>query len=167
MTFEEFDKMIKEAARESSSFLDRDAAPLIEAAALRFVDDNFRKQGWEGTGWESSGEGKSILVNTGALKRGFTSERSAGQVKVINDMPYAKVHNEGFNETVTVKAHTRGVYEGERKSKKKKAVYKVKSHSRKMNIKKRQFAPFEGNESSTLNQTVDTIIDKSIKKLFE
>ncbi|MCO5229594.1 MAG: hypothetical protein M9958_00420 [Chitinophagales bacterium] len=166
MTFEEFNKVLQEAARESSSFLDRSAAPEIEAAALRFVDDNFRNQAWEGVRWEKSGEGNTILVASGALKRGFTSERTPGQVKVINDMPYAKVHNEGFNETVQVKAHTRGQYSGKKSKRKITATHKVKAHSRKMNIKKRQFAPYQGNESDTLNHTVKIIIDHNIKKIF-
>lgn len=167
MTFEEFDKMIQDAAKEYSTYLDRTAALEIESAALRFVDDNFRNRSWEGMPWESSGEGKTILVTTGALKRGFRTERSAGQIRVWNDRPYAKVHNEGFNEVVKVKAHKRGVYSGEKKSKRKiVSKYEVKAHSRKMSIKKRQFAPYQGSESPTFNATVETIITKHTNKLL-
>lgn len=167
MTFEEFDKKIKEIAQSADSFLDRVAADEVESAALRFVDDNFVNQSWEGKKWEETANGKTMLVATGALKRGFVAERSHHQIKIVNSMPYAKTHNEGSHEIVTVKAHSRGVYTGKRSKRKRTGRVSVKSHKRKMNIKERQFAPYPGSESPTLNAEVQKIISNNIEKLWK
>lgn len=149
---------------------------LVESAALRFVDDNFINQGWEGQAWEPS-KG-TILVKSGALKRGFESFASPGQVRIINEVPYADAHNRGFEGEVDVPDHERGVYKKvgsgkftkkgkERLVTKKTGSVHVRAHKMKIKLKKRQFAPTEDSPSPTLNKIVTTIISSEMLKIIK
>lgn len=166
MTFEEFDARLKEAMKKTNAFIHEGIAPKVETEVLQFVDNNFRNQSWEGVAWEKTERGGTILVHTGALRRGFMSERTSGQIRVYNDMPYAKVHNEGFDGIQQVRAHTRAVYERKGKMAKIKGRYKVKAHSRHMKIKQRQFLPTNHSPSETLENKISNIIEESIKDLM-
>jgi len=86
--------------------------------AVNFFTDSFRSQGWLGNRFElwkkrrsKKGVGRSILIKSGRLKRATRiTSNSGGVVKIGNDTPYARAHNEGFRGQVNVKAHTRNIY---------------------------------------------------------
>jgi phage gpG-like protein len=71
--------------------------------ALKFIDDNFRMQGFQGTTLEpwpqrkgkDKGKARKILVLTGTLRRSFVQHNSADHTTISTDVPYAQVHNEG------------------------------------------------------------------------
>lgn len=147
-----------------SAAVQHDILLQIESAALRFVDDNFRNQSWEGQAWQESNG--TILVKSGALRRDFTSEAGNGQVKITNRLPYAIVHNEGFNGTVSVPTHNRAVYVKSGRNKKRSGTIEVKGHKRHMRVPKRQFAPSDSSPSPTLNRIVKNVIQTATLKIL-
>lgn len=167
MDFSEFDKKLQAMARDAKSANGIPLSKEIEAAALRFVDDNFRSSSWEGVQWEKSSDDGTPLIQSGALKRSFNGESTPQQVRIYTNVPYARVHNEGYKGTESVKAHTRGVYTKKGRGKKvKSGVQQVRAFTRQMNIRQRQFAPYEGHESPTLNKEVEQIITDHVQNFF-
>jgi phage gpG-like protein len=177
----------------------------IGNSAKSFFVENFRKQGFDdksvekwpkrkkterkGRGSKKSAEaagtvrsvkaGRAILVKTGDLRRSIIrnpANRAALSVKISTDLPYAKIHNDGFKGTEYVKPHRRFVNQGDtmgtgiyniksRRERKAKILIKqdVKGHSRKMNMPKRQFM----GDSYNLNERIKKIIVKRLDKTFK
>lgn len=176
MNFDEFTKKVVGMAEEVKKAQGLAIPQKIESAALRFVDDNFRNQSWEGQAWEPS-KG-TILVKSGALRRGFESSVSTGEVRIYNEVKYAKAHNEGFDGEISVPEHERGQYEKvgsgvftkkgkERLITKKKGSGRVKAHKKHLKLPKRQFSPTEASPSKTLNNTINTIISSEMIKILQ
>jgi len=75
----------------------------IGVIGLKFIDDNFRMQGFQSDSlqpWpkrkvKDKGAMRAILIQTGALRRSFRKEDSADHTTLSTDIPYAKIHNEG------------------------------------------------------------------------
>ncbi|MDB9498583.1 phage virion morphogenesis protein [Nodularia spumigena] len=162
----------------------------VANAALRHFLDSFRKQGfvnesispWQGASKKKYSAKKStgILIASGALRASLrVSEATMEAIKIAagNDkVKYAQLHNEGFEGTVTVKAHerqkiirkkVRGSFQGTARKKRTQVVeingtsHLVKSHSRKMKIPRRQFIGV----SARLGEQIDRIIIEEIKQL--
>jgi phage gpG-like protein len=55
------------------------------------------------TSWGKKAEktGRAILIKTGRLRRGIRPQPTYESARVVNDVPYAKVMNEGFKGKVT------------------------------------------------------------------
>lgn len=124
--------------------------------ALNFALDNFKKQGFQDSGFQKWRQrkdptkwgpvkrpGRALLVDTARLRNsGRVFSLTPEQVGLIWDVPYAKTHNEGLSigQIQTVKGFT------------KKSGQNVKAHTRKINqkIHKRQFI----GESTILRQLV-------------
>ncbi len=155
------------------------------AQILRFIDNNFRQQGWNGAvfeKWLANKRGGTILVQKGILRRSFRQSYAPGEVRTFTDIPYAAVHNRGFKGTVNVKGHTRnqftqseigtGKYEKNGKEYTKKihtisGTSEVKGHTRQMNIPKRQFMPESSSDSPTLVADIRKAIINDIKTIFK
>lgn len=146
--------------------------------ALRFINGNFRAQGFQGAGfnkWAPIARKGTILVKTGKLRRGFRAQaRGFGVVVITNNMPYANVHNRGFKGTVQVPAFSRRItgkaehYSIKTKRRLKDAKYtkgfaQVKAHSRNVDIKQRQFAPITGTDSPALTNAIKREIIKQLQ----
>jgi phage gpG-like protein len=168
----------------------------LEAVSTTHFVNSWRVQGWVDNGlhpWlevqrrkpgtaaynsaRKSARTRAILVQSGALRRGFyTRIKRLDIIQIANSLPYAKVHNEGFEGTVSVKGHDRwmkskgdyagtGVYSVKtRKEKRVQLQYKqsIKGHSRKMNIPQRQFM----GHSVELQKKQEQVIDNTIKYCF-
>lgn len=161
MTFDQFIKHLQSIKPNAL----QDIVLKLESAALRFVDDNFRNQGWEGQAWqESTG---TILVKSGDLRRDFSSEVSPGQVKITNRLPYAIIHNKGFDGEVSIPQHNRAIYVKSGRNTKRTGMITVKAHKRHMRVPKRQFAPYDGSPSPTLNRIVKNIVLTEFTKLLK
>lgn len=152
---------------------------------IRFVDGNFRAQGWQGRSfkkWQANSRGGTILIKRGHLRRSLQQEIRPGQVRTWSNARYAAVHNRGFNGTVNVKAHQRRMYRRRRVTTgrfnrngtpKKKTIHEVsnvvnvKAHVRKMNIAKRQFMPNDkfGNDAPVLVNSIRRQTAKDLKNL--
>lgn len=73
--------------------------------AVNFVLDNFKKQGFQGAGFQPWAKrknnkyrkGAAILIKSGRLRRSWrtTKNVSALNTKISTDVPYARIHNEG------------------------------------------------------------------------
>ena len=152
--------------------------------SVRFVNGNFRAQGWQGKSfqrWKAIKRKGTILVKKGALRRGTYYTTQPGTAHVKNNVKYAAVHNRGFKGTVNIKTHNRKIYQGTKvgtgkftktgKEKTKtihtvKNIATVKAHTRKMNIAKRQFMPDSINDSPVLANAIRREIEREIKKIF-
>lgn len=80
----------------------------------RVFTESFRNQGWEGKRWQKRKNSKNtrpiLIGRTRKLINSVrTSGRSATMQRIVwgSYVPYAKVHNEGFNGVVHVRSHKR------------------------------------------------------------
>ncbi|WP_234111763.1 hypothetical protein [Chryseobacterium sp. R2A-55] len=181
---EEFSKLIDKKASELRTYAETRFPSKAGNIALRFVNGNFRAQGFQGTTfkkWKPNKRGGTVLVKTGQLRAAtfFTSQN--GQVTIKNHMKYAKAHNEGFNGTVLVKSHSRNKYsktqvgtgkfskagkERMRTMTMKSGEMQVRAHTRKMKIAQRQFIPTENSRSPVLENAVLREVTRDIKQIL-
>lgn len=182
---EDFPKEVQHKAQELKAYAENRFPTKAGNIALRFVNGNFRAQGFQGASfkkWKTTKRGGTILVKTGKLREGTYFTTQTGQATIKNQLPYAKAHNEGFNGNVTVKAHTRNKYSKTKvgtgkftktgKERQKTMTMKsgqstVKSHTRKMNIAQRQFAPTAANPSPVMNKAIVREVAKDINLIMK
>jgi phage gpG-like protein len=183
MTPEQFHNLLKNKAKELERYAQTQFPTKAANIALRFIDGNFRAQGYQGASfqrWKKNRRNTTTLVSSGALRGATSYSVQPGQATIFNRMAYAKVHNEGFKGSVTVKAHTRnryskvrvdGVTKSGKPSKKtltvKSGESKVKSHTRMMDIPQRQFMPITGSDSLILNRAIERDITKDLLKILQ
>lgn len=75
----------------------------IGVEALKFTDDNFAKQGFQGATFQKwkeraqkqKGASRALLVQTGTLRRSIKKTDGADGTTISTDIVYAKIHNEG------------------------------------------------------------------------
>lgn len=155
------------------------------AKILRFIDGNFRAQGWQGSSfqpWKANARKGTILVKTGRLRGSISQTFGQREVVTFTSVPYAGIHNRGFSGTVTIPAHTRSKYaavqvgtgrftkSGTERTKTMHTITgstQVKSHQRKINIDKRQFMPEKYNDSPVLINSIKRELVNSLKTLFK
>ena len=68
-------------------------------------DQNFREQGFFGAKWRpkkvySKGGSPTILIVTGAMRRGIRAQVRGRSVVFTSDKPYTALHNEGDRKSV-------------------------------------------------------------------
>lgn len=182
MTPEEFNRVLQTKANEVKNYANNQFPSKAGNIALRFINGNFRAGGFQGSSFKKWKKSKgTTLVKTGALRSANTYTTQLGQVTLKNNMPYAKVHNEGFKGTINVKAHTRNTY-GKTKvgtgkfnkngSERTKTVThktgdnKVKAHTRIVDIPQRQFMPINSNDSPVLNNAIERQVTNDLKNIF-
>jgi phage gpG-like protein len=74
---------------------------VIEVEVENFVVKNFEDQAFAGRAWQGrvqgdSAKNRSLLVQTGRLRRDVTKAKTRGNVVEISSrLPYAAIHNEG------------------------------------------------------------------------
>jgi hypothetical protein len=152
--------------------------------ALRFINGNFRAQGWQGQTfqrWQDNRRKGTILVKTGAGRRGTQFTTLPGQVRLFNTVGYMAVHNKGFKGTVWVPAHQRrltgkkrvasGLFTKTGKARMKTVSFSrgstmVKAHSRRMNLPKRQWAPESATDSPVLLKALIKEVDRSVTNIL-
>lgn len=190
MSNAEFTANIKRIEKDVQKYAATTFPNMAARKGLRFIDDNFKNQSWAGLpqiAWQrrkgNKDSGRALLIKKGVLRRSFQAQTSIGQVRIFTHVPYAKAHNEGFRDTVSVQQHTRKKM---RKAKvqmideftksgrhKTKTVQihegdsVVSAHSRKMNIKRRQFMPTAERPSSRLNNDVIKQVRNDMYKILK
>ena len=89
----------------------------LGAEAVRYSMQRFREQGWDGAPWRSrkpgskNNNGRALLVQSGRLRRSIRiTGKTTNSVTIGSDVPYARIHNEGFNGTENVRSFTRNRY---------------------------------------------------------
>lgn len=163
----------------------------ISVLAQNDFRENFRRQGYHNKGgvlipWRKrsvvrkrSDNGRGILIKSGKLMRGIRPAPNHMLAKVINSVPYAKVHNEGFKGTVKVEAHERAIYKRSREGtgihsirsrrERMKTVStrtgsaEVKAHTRKVNMPARPFMK----DSPVLDREISKHIDRELDKIWK
>ena len=186
MTPQEFEKNLQLKAKEIQRYANNRYPSVAGNIALRFINGNFRAGGFQGQTFErwqkSKKKNGTTLVDKGHLRSATYYTTQPGQTTLKNNMPYAKVHNEGFEGPVTIKAHTRNKYSRTRvgtgkftktgKERKQTLTAKsgesqVKAHSRKMKVPKRQFMPTNQNDSPVLNNAIAREVARDINKIMQ
>jgi phage gpG-like protein len=137
------------------------------SVAVNFSKDRFRQANWVGDTtkpWKrrkakgTKDDSRAILVKTGNLKRDVQKIRVTAESALVGTSnltgDYAKLHNEGFRGSMTIKEHKRKHYlhvkekyktrTGKDRSRTRKTVNEnkvttVKTHIRKVNIPSRRF----------------------------
>lgn len=184
MDTREFKALLAKKQEELKRYVNNDFPGKAGNIGLRFVNGNFRAQGWQGVTfqrWKENARKGTILIRKGRLRRGTKFTTQPGVARIYNDVPYASVHNRGFSGTVQIKAHTRRMYEANRvatgrltktgKAQMKtihtiKGTSQVKAHSRKMNIPKRQFMPEDIKDSPVPFNAYRREIERTLKAIF-
>ncbi|MDA6072071.1 hypothetical protein NJT12_20810 [Flavobacterium sp. AC] len=186
MSPEEFSRALETKGRELKNYANNRFPSISGNIALRFINGNFRAGGFQGQSfdrWKKSNKKRgSTLVDTGALRADNHYTTQPGQTTLKNNRPYAKSHNEGFQGTVNVKAHTRNKYSKKKvgtgrftrngNERMQTVTYKsgegtVKAHTRKMKIPKRQFMPTNERDSVVLNKAIERQVARDIKEIMQ
>ncbi len=170
MNAEEIRVSIENVEREIKKQIMDDMPRLIGNAAVSMVNQNFRDAGWRDGGlkpWKKTkrqmGKGKGsqylpLHSSREHLSRSTQYKKTGpGEVTISNPVPYASVHNDGFEGNVNVKAHKRTISKGKNKGDK----YSVRAFSRRMYIPQRQFM----GESRELNEKIENIIRNTFKNI--
>ena len=158
----------------------------VGTESVNFSKDNFRAQGWRDTiltPWKKRragakrDKGRAILVDTGRLKRSIRIMRlGSNSVTIGSDVPYASIHNNGFNGIVAIPQHTRVLARktheeyttqtGKRRHRTIRVAYgetTVKAHRQRMNIPQRRFV----GRSMSLNNRIRLLIRKQVNNAFK
>lgn len=185
MNPQDFEREVNKKASELKNYVLSVFPTRAGNIALRFIDGNFRAQGFQGTSfkkWKANKRNGTILVKTGKLRAANSYTTQPSQVTIRNPMPYAKVHNEGYSGSITVKAHSRNKYkkakvgtgkftktgkERTRTMSMKTGQSTIKAHTRKVNIPQRQFAPTESSPSPVLNNAILREVARDINTIMK
>lgn len=152
---------------------------MVVRETLRFIDDNFRLQGWQGASfrpWEPNKKGTQILVRKGDLRRGFNYiNQGNGEILFFNNIVYAGIHNTGGVIAKRARSETfvRNRYKTGAKGKMfggmgafKKGTTPGEGLTFKAHLivmPQRQFAPTEESESPILNNAIIKDLETQIK----
>ena len=150
----------------------RDRLPRkVGITAVNHFKRNFRDAGWRDGGlkpWKTTrrqqGKGKDSQYLPLHSRREHLSRSTQykvtgpGEVTVSNPVPYAWVHNYGFDGTVRVGAHKRKIL---KKGRKRARRYAVRAYSRHMRIPRRQFM----GRSRELNERITELVNETIERI--
>ena len=155
-------------------------------AAVNWVIDSFEKQAWRGLTIEqwanrspkaARNVGRALLINTGRLRRSFRILKlNENSVAFGSDLPYAEAHNTGVHGQVSIGSFSRSKF-GKAKasnisSKRTKSVsylastHQVKSHTRNMNLPRRQMMPTDESNSPIFQADMEAIIRAELATFF-
>ncbi|MDM1557072.1 phage virion morphogenesis protein [Chryseobacterium indologenes] len=173
MDISQFTSLLNKKSKELKNYTMTQFPSKAGKIAMRFVNNNFREQGYRGTtfkAWKPNKRGSTILIKTGKLRAATYYTTQPGQITIKNPMKYAKIHNEGFKGKIKVKAHSRNKYKktrvGNQTMTMKSGQGKVKAHDRNVNIPRRQFIPTEDSPSPTLYKNILRAAAKDIDKIM-
>ncbi len=164
--------------------LKRDLPKKVAARCVSFFLDSFRKEGWTDSAFKSwrpriakkkKNSTKNLLVGKGTLRRmvnASTRMATWDLIKFEVDLPYASIHNEGFNGNENVKAHKRKqkakVQVSSVRTRHKTTVKatvgetEVKAFVRHMKMPQRKYM----GDSKALRKIIIELIQKEIAKIF-
>lgn len=140
----------------------------VATLAVNFSKERFVKQNWHDSSekpWEKrhgrrrggdKRQNGAVLVDSGRLKRSIRVI-SANKERIIigTDVPYAEIHNEGFDGQQNVRAHQRRSRNGK--------VHTVRAHTRRMSMPERRFL----GESQELANRIENLMETELKKALQ
>lgn len=163
------------------------SAPMkIGEVVVLFSNQRFREQMWVDRGSEpwkarkpnaARNRGRNLLVDSGRLRRSVRITRTTSdEVTVGTDVPYARVHNDGFRGTVNVRAHTRKRYSKSKEkyttrtgSERSRTVmtqsgsYDVSAHTRRINMPRRRFLGESAAQTRQITRVLAAEITRALK----
>lgn len=153
----DLEKRIRKAMKSLPKLVAEEAA---EYSRRRFAEKSFDGKPWDTTLSKNYHPTRgTLLVRSGAL---LNSVRvvSTSQEKVVigagnSKVKYAKAHNEGFSGSVVVKSFRRIGKNGK--------IHNVRSHTRKMNIPRRQFMGRCGELERLLKEEAEKLFKNVMK----
>lgn len=193
MSPDEFTRLISRKANEVKAYVNTRFPSQAGDTALRFINGNFRAQGWQGSTfqpWKPNKRGGRILVQKGHLRSASFYNTAPGMVVVRNTLKYASIHNEGGNVQIPVtdkmrkfawsmyyKESGKGIRTSKsgaqyqsidigKKANKWKALALTKKTYLNINVEQRQFAPTERSPSPILNAAITRKIEQELKTIF-
>jgi len=164
----------------------------IGTLAVNFSKQRFVEQNWHDTAPEpwtprrhlrrggKRRQNGAILVDSGRLKRSIRIVAvTPTSVTIGTDVPYAQIHNDGFNGSQSVRAHTQRVKEHQRKQKvkgkkgkwkTKKVTVKahtrnIKAHTRNMKMPRRRFLGSSAELEKQIMELIMSEINAAISNL--
>lgn len=184
----EFDEVIKRVQAVYRTLPDKAATIAVNFFKKRFVEQNwvdYATEAWKRRKLRGKNrEQRAILTKTGRLRRSIRKGKVTPDYAIIEtDVPYARIHNEGFRGTVNVKVHKRNRYKTV-KTKEGKGVYSVKtrkerqrtrrtrevdgthwvrSHTRRVNMPRRQFM----GQSAYMNRDIQRMMTAAFIKALK
>lgn len=177
MNTQQFERLVRQKAQELQKYAQLEFPTEAGNTALRFIDGNFRAQGWQGSSfqrWKANKRKGRILVKKGHLRNATYYVVAPGVATIRNSRPYAKIHNEGgtINKKVTVRAFTKKAYSRKKstgRGRVKVRSHTVGTHTRQMNLTmpQRQFAPTDSSPSPVLNKAVKRNVVRAFKRIFQ
>jgi len=120
MDFNAFERQLNEKMTEINAFVSEDVPDIIGVEAVNYFKESFDRESFDGNPWkdverrnpESPWYGFSHLSNknfsearttakilsgeTGELRNAITYVKAPGAVTILNEKPYAEVHNYGL-----------------------------------------------------------------------
>jgi phage gpG-like protein len=189
MDTRQFERLIAQKAKQIEQYATTKFPTEAGNTALRFVDGNFKAQGWQGQSfqkWKPNKRKDRILVNKGHLRNATYYVTGITMVTIRNTQPYANIHNEGGNIKIPVTDKMRkfawAMYykNGGGKAKGKSARASLRNQNAdnwkglaltkktylNINIDQRQFAPTKSNPSPILNTAVERGVVRAFKEIF-
>jgi phage gpG-like protein len=155
MDIKELNEYLQSLPREIIS----DAAEIVAETATEYYKATFKNKAFDGNPWKPATVPKktgSLLIDSGALVNSIRPAEVTPQRVVISagneKVDYARIHNEGFDGTVTVPAHTRRTRGKD---------VPVREYTRKTSIPKREFM----GDSRELNELIRARIEGYIDSL--
>ncbi len=148
----------KEISSRISEILDR-TPELVADLAGQYSQDAFTKKAFDGNPWPLNKNPQrqgSELIRSGKLRGSMTVrvEPRRAVISYGNDyVPYAQVHNEGFDGPIVVPAHVRHTKWGD---------VSVREHTSRMRIPQRQFL----GAADELDRLLQTELEAMINDVF-
>uniref|UniRef100_UPI0032169844 phage virion morphogenesis protein n=1 Tax=uncultured Draconibacterium sp. TaxID=1573823 RepID=UPI0032169844 len=156
--------------------------PKLGATAVRYIHENFTKQGYVDQGvrkWKKrkskKHQGRAVLIKSGALRRDIRVRRTTKTYAVVGtSLPHANIHNQGGTinhpggtpffvndegDTVFVSRVVANAYE----AKTGRRMRRTKPH--RINMPQRQFMPTKRRPSRTLNKRLRATTQRELKKI--
>jgi phage gpG-like protein len=140
----------------------------VATLAVNFSKERFIKQNWHDASpepWEKRRgrrrggdrrQGGAVLVDSGRLKRSIrVISANKEQIIIGTDVPYAEIHNEGFEGQQNVRSHQRRSRTGR--------VYTVRAYTRRMSMPERRFL----GESQELANRIENLMETELSKALQ
>ena len=183
MDFKELERLMNRKAKEIRAYANARFPAQAGNAAIRFINGNFRAQGWQGRTfqkWKPNSRRGRVLVKTGHLRSATYYVTGVAKVIVRNTMPYAAIHNQGgtLNIPVTdkMRRYAWAMYYRQGGGKKKggnsrqagkwKGLALTKKTFLNIKIEQRQFAPTPSSPSPVLEKAIKRNIERELKRIF-
>lgn len=118
-------------------------------------DKNFQRKAFFTEKWKARRDPNangSLLVVTGAMRRSIRSAETANGVRFTSSLPYTTIHNEGGTGRKPVREHYRKGKNGK--------THKVKAHTRKFTMPKRQFI----GDGQQTQQLIKNVIEDNLRE---